>query len=162
MKTQCVRDVIGLLAAMATGLQAGVGLGRQLYLSIAQGTDGLSFVLFFSSFLGMALWAAWAFMRPEGTERIIAYPNTLGAVLSLSICVAIIVMPSPTKQPPRILPFTSTQQNTSHGRTLDGKLKAIARPGRTAYLSIPSDQNNFQNHTDAQTPPQRKVVNMKH
>lgn len=88
------REILGLLAASATALQSGLGYGRQLYLACTQGTEGLSFLLFFSSFLGMALWATWAVTKPGGAEHIIAWPNAIGAGLAIAICVAILVLPN--------------------------------------------------------------------
>jgi hypothetical protein len=85
------RRFIGVLAATSTTLQASLGLGSQLVLACTQGTQDLSFLLFSSSFLGMALWSIWAYTKPEGgPELIIALPNTLGALLALIICGVIV------------------------------------------------------------------------
>ena len=83
------RRVIGVAAAFATGMQCTVGLGKQLYFACTEGTQSLSFFLFFSTCVGMGLWAYWAFLKPGRPELIIAVPNSLGAAIALGICIVI-------------------------------------------------------------------------
>ena len=86
---ESVRYSIGILAASFTALQS-LGLVNQLLMAWSEGAAGLSLSLFVFSATGMALWATWAYLRPEHPEFLILLPNASGALVALAICATIL------------------------------------------------------------------------